>query len=513
MNDHPLSRPLERLHELCWNHARDAMFVTDCQSGIIVDINPEVERLTGYSRREVIGKPESLLHPEAERERLQDAFRKGITQPGSLRGFHLLRKDGQNVPITTSMSGRFNADDRVLILGISHDISALQEHEDRLEFQRCAFEASIAGALTLVRGCSSESMMQEICKAITHKSTFALAWIGLVKNDSHQIEISGAAGSALRYMNGLTLNSSADVPLGRGPAGVAIRTNEAQIVDDTETAENFNPWRERARQEGIRSLVAIPFCLNGDCALLSVYSAKPQAFEGGVRDAFVQLAEQIGFGLHALSQKKSLTTERRQREETQQQLADTLLTIVDALTRTMELRDSYTADHEIRVAEIACAIAREMRWSEYKILGLRLAAMVHDIGKISVPIEILNKPGPLSEPEWLLIKAHPETGYEILKNIPFTWPVAATVRQHHERLDGSGYPLGLKGDAILPEAKVLAVADMVDAMSSDRPYRSSLGIGAAILQIEREASTLLDADAVRTFIALIRNRRLIVPSY
>ena len=139
-----------------------------------------------------------------------------------------------------------------------------------------------------------------------------------------------------------------------------------------------------------------------------------------------------------------------------------------------------------------------------------MAAQVHDIGKISIPAEILTKPTTLTPGELGLIHEHPETGYTILKNIPFAWPIAEIVRQHHERLDGSGYPLGLKGDAILPEARVLAVADFVEAMGSHRPYRPAAKLKIVLEQIEKEAGTKLDAEAVRICAALFREKRLVL---
>jgi len=136
--------------------------------------------------------------------------------------------------------------------------------------------------------------------------------------------------------------------------------------------------------------------------------------------------------------------------------------------------------------------------------------MVHDVGKIGIPSEVLNKPGRLSDAEFELVKKHPEIGYSILKDIPFAWPVADMVRQHHEKLDGSGYPQGLRGHEILPESKVLAVADIVEAMGSDRPYRVSLGLKAALAEIESMAGTKLDAEAVAICCLLFRERRLVL---
>jgi HD-GYP domain-containing protein (c-di-GMP phosphodiesterase class II) len=137
--------------------------------------------------------------------------------------------------------------------------------------------------------------------------------------------------------------------------------------------------------------------------------------------------------------------------------------------------------------------------------------MVHDIGKISIPAELLTKPTKLSHAEWELIQAHPETGYTILKDIPFVWPIAEIVRQHHERLDGSGYPFGLKGDQILPEAKVMAVADVVEAMSAFRPYREAIDMKIVLKEIESQAGTKLDAEAVRVCVMLFKNKKFVLP--
>ena len=145
------------------------------------------------------------------------------------------------------------------------------------------------------------------------------------------------------------------------------------------------------------------------------------------------------------------------------------------------------------------------------MLGLQMAALVHDIGKIGVPIEILTKPGRLTVTEFALIAEHPETGYWILKDIPFSWPVADIVRQHHERVDGSGYPQHLHTDTILPEAKILAVADTVEAMASYRPYRPALGLEFALNEIGKQAGQQLDSDIVQVCTSLFRDKQFVLP--
>lgn len=176
--------------------------------------------------------------------------------------------------------------------------------------------------------------------------------------------------------------------------------------------------------------------------------------------------------------------------------------IIQAMAVTVETRDPYTAGHQKRVTELARKIADYMNLKDDIKDGLRMAGIIHDIGKISVPAEILSKPGKLSDIEFSLIKNHPQSGYEILKNIEFPWPVAMIVRQHHERLDGSGYPDGIKSDEILIESKILAVADVVEAMASHRPYRASLGIHAAIDEIIKNKGKYYDPDVVNACVAV-----------
>lgn len=196
----------------------------------------------------------------------------------------------------------------------------------------------------------------------------------------------------------------------------------------------------------------------------------------------------------------------RERLVGQQKLEKTLMQIIEAVAATVEMRDAYTAGHQRRVAQLAVAIAKELQLSEAQVEGIHLAGVVHDVGKVRVPAEILNKPGKLTELEFRLIKEHSRNGYEILKSIDFPWPIAKIVLQHHERLDGSGYPQALRSDQILIEAKIVAVADVVESMKSHRPYRPGLGLDVALEEIARNRDTLFDPTAVDACIRLFRER-------
>lgn len=193
-------------------------------------------------------------------------------------------------------------------------------------------------------------------------------------------------------------------------------------------------------------------------------------------------------------------TRRKQAENalkhTVESLKRTLDGTVDALSTTLEMRDPYTAGHQKRVALIACEIAQEMGLSKEQIEGIRVMGFLHDIGKIVVPAEILSKPGRINEYEFHIIKAHSQVGYDILKGIELPWPVALATIQHHERLDGSGYPRGLKGDEIILEARILAVADVLEAMASHRPYRPALGLDKALEEIRQKKGIFYDPEVV-----------------
>jgi PAS domain S-box-containing protein len=207
-----------------------------------------------------------------------------------------------------------------------------------------------------------------------------------------------------------------------------------------------------------------------------------------------------------------------ERLQTEQQLADyvgqlegSIMHTVEAISQMVELRDPYTSGHERRVGDLAAAIGRELGLDEHRVTGLRVAGGVHDVGKITVPAEILSKPGTLSAAEYQIVKTHPEKGYEILKNIDLPWPVAQAVLQHHERLDGCGYPQGLKGEDILIEARILAVADVIESMITHRPYRPALGLEAALKEIISHSGSRYDPQVVAVAIRLFRERGYQIP--
>jgi PAS domain S-box-containing protein len=235
---------------------------------------------------------------------------------------------------------------------------------------------------------------------------------------------------------------------------------------------------------------------------------------GGVRMFFEGIArvvsrDRAGNPTAVVKIYKDITKRMLAQEElrnSMQQLRKNLANTIQAMARTVETRDAYTAGHQKRTTDIASAIAFEMGLSKETIDGIRMAGVIHDLGKISIPAEILSKPGIISDSEFSLIKQHPQSGFEILKGIDFKWPVADIVLQHHERINGSGYPYGRQGDDILLEARVIGVADVIEAMASHRPYRPALGIDDAFEEITTNSGVLYEPDVVDAAVDLFTRK-------
>ena len=280
----------------------------------------------------------------------------------------------------------------------------------------------------------------------------------------------------------------------QGPIGHALLEGRSQVVNDLELLPGDAPWKRFFRAQGYRSMVVLPFHTQPRGAL-TVASRVRDRFDDRDVGHLQTLAETVGLAAQSLQRLSRVT----------QSLEDT----VDALCAALETRDPYTAGHQRRVAELAQAIARRLGMSPTDSYGIAVAGRVHDIGKLVVPLEILTKPARLTANQFALVKDHSKAGSEILSGVAFPWPVAQMVLEVHERLDGSGYPFGLAGDAILPGARVLAVADVVEAMAAHRPYRPSLGLAAALEHLREWRGIWFDADAVDACLALCDSDELL----
>ena len=354
-----------------------------------------------------------------------------------------------------------------------------------------ALKTLSAGNEVLVRATDEVALLREMCRVVVEVGGYRVAWVGYAQHDERQSVRPMAQHGVTAEMLGQLGFSWADDELGHGPTGAAVRSGQPQVIADAYSDPRFAPWRAAAVENRCASILALPL-KDGDghaFGAITIDAADKNAFDEEEVRLLRELANDLSYGIVNL---RNRAERRRGTEQLHKGLEDAL----QAIAATVEMRDPYTAGHQRRVAQLAAAIATAMGLLPERVHGIRLAGTVHDVGKIGVPAEILSKPGVLTDIEFNLIKLHPTVGYEILKDVAFPWPIAQMVRSHHERLDGSGYPDGLKGEEILLDTRIISVADVVEAMLSYRPYRQGLGIQAALDEIVGKRGVLYDAQVV-----------------
>lgn len=339
----------------------------------------------------------------------------------------------------------------------------------------------VASNHALIHGEDQESLLLEVCDVAVGIAGYQCAWIGTVDyQDITSLTLLSSTGDypeLVRWIreHGLPADS---------PGGRAVRSRTPVFIGDL-SAPGLPEVAALATSMGLRSVAVLP--LNGFqdqvVGVLFVYSDKSDAFDAREQELMAALAEDLSFGLRHLTSERLRTESERELLISGERLDRLTLQVVEAMGRIVELRDPYTQGHEYGVAALSVAIGTEMGLSEDVLQGLRVAGLLHDIGKMAIPSEILVKPGRLTEVEMTLVQSHVRFSYDMLKGIDFPWPVADAVLQHHERADGSGYPNRLSGDAIMLESRVLAVADVLEAMSGHRPYRPAMGLEAALQEL------------------------------
>jgi len=353
---------------------------------------------------------------------------------------------------------------------------------------------------TLLVARSEKELYESVCESFETVAGVRFVWVGLVDRETQEVRPVAQAGFEEGYLSSVKINI-VEAEGGRSPTGTAIRTGKPCVMRLVESDADSAPWRKEALRLGYRSSVALPLVHEGTIiGSLNVYSDRDDAFDVEEVAFLTEVAGDIGVGLRTLRLERKL---ERSLAAAEQMLDGT----VQAISVMGEMRDPYTAGHQRRVADLAVAIGKEMGLPRETIDGLHIAGLLHDVGKIAVPAEILAKPGKISDYEFGIIKTHPVVGRQILKEVQFPWPVADAVVQHHERLDGRGYPAGLKGDAVILEARILAVSDVVEAMSSHRPYRAALGIEKALDEIQRGRGVGYDATVADACMTLFREGR------
>jgi PAS domain S-box-containing protein len=470
-------------------------------AGVLTAVNPAAERILGVAASALLGKT-SLLDGSA-------TDRDGTAIP-----------DDRLPWVLTRVTGAPNAD---VVLGIekpdgtqswiSINTQCLDAHgtpqpvvatfRDITEHRRTEIAARrmtrtlitlSAGNEALVRAGSETELLERMCSILVTVGGHRLAWIDLIDQHHADGELHPAASAVADERVQLKPNRTS---CGRS-VKKAMTDRAPVLILNIDADALCDDCQCDVTGAGCRSGLILPLATSHDLiGALSIYAATPDAFDKAELNLLKELADDLAFGIQA-------QRTHRAQQHAMARLQRTMESTILALANTLELRDPYTAGHQRRVAQLGKAIALRIGLDAERAEAIYLAGMIHDIGKIYVPAEVLSRPGKLTPLEFSLVKTHVEAAYGILGPIDFSWPLADIVHQHHERLDGSGYPRGIRGDEISIDARIVAVADVVEAMSAHRPYRPGLGIDAALDEITRGKDTLFDAGVVDGCVALFR---------
>jgi PAS domain S-box-containing protein len=449
-------RQSERHHRLLADNVSDVIWVTDLNLKPTY-VSPSVTRLTGYTVKEAISLSIVDLLPPALLEMVRAAFLRAVAleKGGGPSGpppleVELVRKDGSTVWVESTLSFIHDADGLpVEVMGVLRDISERRNANAVIRDSERRYRLLAENISDVIWVTDMNLKPTYFSPSVTRLTGYTVEEVmaGTVETS---LTLESAQAAADAFARVLTL---AEIEPGRALAGGTMEL-ELRCKDGSTV------W------------------VDTTVSFLRDSAGRPVEIVGVLRD---------------ISQRRRV--EERLRESLSR-MEKTMEGTIRVMASIVETKDSYTAGHQRRVSQLAYAIAQEMGLSSDRSQTVRIAGLLHDLGKISVPADILSKPGGLTEIEFALIKIHPQAAYEILKNIEFFGEIAEIVLQHHERMNGSGYPLGLRGEQIVPEARILAVSDVVEAMSSHRPYRPALGLDKALQEIANEKGVLYDEDVV-----------------
>lgn len=446
------------------------------------------------------------IHPE-DRAAVNKAYEDSLINRTPYEIEHrLLFKDGRCKFVLERCETTYDANGIALrSTGTMQDITERKLAETALAHANRGLQALCSVNRELVHATDEAELLKSICRVIVEQKGYQMAWVCYVQDDvAKSVKMMASAGDEPECHLAKMQASWAEDAFGAGLCGRAVRTGKTQLLKDL-MARNQQIVMGQAEHAGHGCIASITLPLKDKTGavfgILNVHTLE-DVFTDREIELLEDMARDLAFGVRTTRMRLERDLVIEQNKGHLAQLHANLEETIVAISKAVEARDPYTGGHQRRVAELACAIAKVLGLEADRIVGIRMGATIHDIGKIKVPAEILTKPVRLSEIEFMLIKEHARVGSEILGDIHFPWPVKDIAYQHHERVDGSGYPQGLKGEEICFEARIVAVADVIEALSSHRPYRPGQGVEVALEEIRKNRGIFYDAQVVDACLAL-----------
>jgi PAS domain S-box-containing protein len=476
--------------------AQDGILILDADTGQITDVNPFLIDMLGYSKEEFLGKRLWEIGPFKDIELNQEAFQE-LQSKGYVRYEHLPleTKSGQQISVEFVSNVYPINGDRVIQCNI-RDITERVHAEEGLKNYKSQLEQKIEQRTAELEN-ANRRLQQDITERKKVVQALKVSTKALAASEKRYSTIFESAAEGILIADIETRQLKYANPAICRMLGYSEEELREMAVGDIHPKDSLKYVLSdfKAQTKGDKTLAEGIPCLRKDGTILYTDIKTAGALLDGAQC-------NIGFFTNVTERMLAEEGRRRNTEKLIKATGDT----IRAMAMTVEIKDPYTSGHQQRVSRLATCIAQEMELPAEQIEGIRIAGVVHDIGKMYVPSEILSKSSRLNESEFGIIRMHPQAGYDILKIIEFPWPIAQIVLQHHERMDGSGYPAHLSGKDIILEARVLAVADVVEAMASHRPYRPALGIDKAIEEISRKRGGLYDSEVVDACLKLFNEQ-------
>ncbi|MHB8279929.1 MAG: PAS domain S-box protein [Candidatus Humimicrobiaceae bacterium] len=461
-------------------------------------VNSFAENLLGYSVDDWLNNPYFFvehIHPEDRDKTVlacKEATVKGLNHHLEYR---MIAKNGSAIWLHDVVTVEMKRGKPYTLKGVMTDINNIKKLEEKQYMHQKWLEA--VHKITAMIDSDYSVIYENILNEMVNLTQSKLCFYGFLNDDESRMVLHSWSEDVMKECK----MTDKVLEFKISEAGIwaeAIRRRKTIIINDYQKDLPGKKGIPKGHVPLTRLLSVPVFNFDKIVSLVCVANKSSEYTEEDAKQIST-----LGINVQIILERKKLTEELK---ESLEKITKTLVGTVQAIVSIGEFRDSYTAGHQKNVTQLAFAIAEELGLSKDLIESLKFAGILHDIGKIYVPTDILNKPGKLNEFEMNLIKLHPKTGYDILKNIDFPWPIAKVVLQHHERLDGSGYPDGLKGDKIMVEAKILSVADVVEAISSHRPYRPALGMDKAFEEIQKYKGVLYDSEVVDACIKVFNKK-------